>query len=509
MLKKNSVMIISLMVTLIFILIGVFSPKKLSEISSSFLVFATDSFGWFYLISFTLFVVMCIYLAFSKYGKIRLGKDSDRPEFSTGSWLAMLFSTGLAAGLFFWGVAEPVMHYLSPPVGEGGTSESAKLALSTSFFHWGLHFWAVNCIIGLMITYFQFRKNYPPLISYTLYPLLGEKIHGPIGKIVNILTIFAILSGVTTSMGLGVRQVASGLDFVWGIDNTSFSQSILFVIITIGFVMSACYGLDRGIKRLSNINVVIGFIILALIFILGPTQKILQILVASGGDYLQNLVGMSLRMEPFSTDNTWLSNWTIFYWGWIISFATFVGIFIARISKGRTIKEFVMGTMFVPAFTSITWFSVFGGSALHFIHNLGRSELANNVMEDVTTAFFLFLQYFPFSSMLMALSIISILIFMVTSADSTVFVLGMMSEESNNPTNRTKILWGIVIAAIAITLIYSGGLTPLQSVSVAAGLPFTVVVLVMIVSFMKSLKQETAFLSEKKEEDNEEDNIAV
>jgi glycine betaine transporter len=264
------------------------------------------------------------------------------------------------------------------------------------------------------------------------------------------------------------------------------------------FITSACYGLERGIKNLSNFNIVLGLCIMAFVFTFGPTKQILQIFVASTGDYLQNIVGMSLRMEPFLPENTWLSSWTVFYWGWAVSFATFVGLFVARISKGRTIKEFIIGSMLVPSFATMIWYSVFGGSALHFIQNLGDIELANKVMEDVTTAFFYFLQYFPFSSILIVLTILSLVIFFVTSADSTVFVLGMLSEETSDPTNKSKVLWGVVIAALAIALLLSGGLSPLQSVSVAAGLPFTVIMLFMCASLIKSIKQEEASQREQK-----------
>ncbi|OCA91779.1 glycine/betaine ABC transporter permease [Bacillus wudalianchiensis] len=490
-------MITSLLFSLAFVLFGILKPEKLGEFSSYFLLFANDYFGWFYILSATSFVVICLYVAFSKYGKIRLGKDTDRPEFSTGSWIAMLFSAGLAISLFFWGVAEPVMHYMSPPVGEGQTPEAAKAAMKTAFFHWGLHSWGTYAIVGLIIAYFHHRKGYPPLVNYAFYPLLGNKVHGPIGKLINVLTIFAILSGLVTSLGLGAKQLGAGLNYVWGIQNTSLNQILLISFLTVLFITSAYYGLDKGIKNLSNFNIVLAVVIMTVIFILGPTKQILQIFVAGTGEYLQNIVGMSLRMEPFLPDNTWLSNWTIFYWGWAVSFATFVGLFVARISKGRTIKEFIIGSVIVPSLATMIWYSVFGGSALHFIQNLGDIDLANKVMNDVTTAFFYFLQYFPYSSILIVLTLISLVIFFVTSADSTVFVLGMLSEETSDPSNKSKILWGLVIAGLAIALLLSGGLSPLQSVSVAAGLPFTLIILFMCVSFFKSLRREIGVESNK------------
>jgi glycine betaine transporter len=290
-----------------------------------------------------------------------LGKDTDRPEFSTGSWIAMLFSAGLAIGLFFWGVAEPVMHYLSPPFGEGKTAESAQTAMSVSVMHWGLHCWGAYSIVGLIMAYFQHRKNYPPLVNYSFQPLLGDKVNGPIGKLINILTIFSILSGITTSLGLGAKQMGAGLNYVWGVENTSSLQITIIVVLTVMFLASAYSGLDKGIKHLSNFNIILGFCIMLFIFFVGPTKQILQIFVTTTGHYLQNLVWMGFRMEPFRPDDTWLGNWTIFYWGWIVSFATFVGLFVARISKGRTIREFIIGSAVVPSLASALCFRYLAG----------------------------------------------------------------------------------------------------------------------------------------------------
>lgn len=497
--KDRTVLKVSILICSIFIIFAISNPEKLGDISSNFLVFANDYFGWFMILAATIFVALCVFVGISKYGDIHLGKDSDRPEFSTISWIGMLFSTGLAISLFFWGVAEPVMHYISPPIGEGQTDEAAKTALRTVYFHWGLHSWCIYGIVGLIIAYFHHRKGFPPLINYTFYPLLGDKVHGPIGKLINMLTIVAILSGLVTSLGLGAKQISSGLYYTWGISDNALNTILLIGLLTVLFTMSAYFGLEKGIKRLANVNTFLTLFIMFVISLLGPTKEILQVIVGITGDYLQNIVGMSLRTEPFMPENNaWLSNWTIFYWGWAVSFATFVGIFVARISKGRTIREFVFGAILIPTITTVTWYGVFGGSALHFIHNLGEIDLANKVMEDVTTAFFYFLQYFPYSEFLIILTLISIVIFFVTSADSTVFVLGMLSEESSDPTRKTKLLWGIVIAFIAIALLLSDGLSPLQSVSVAAGLPFTVIMLFMCISFIKSLREEVRAIDNEK-----------
>ncbi|MEN1968775.1 BCCT family transporter [Lentibacillus sp. N15] len=489
--RRNIVVIGSLIVVAVFVSFGILAPETMGQISEYILyTFISDNFGWYYMLVAFLFVIICLYVAFSKYGRIRLGKDDDRPEFSTFSWIAMLYSSGLAISLFFWGVAEPVLMYLEPPFGEGGTVESAKVAMQYTFFHWGLHSWGTYAIIGLMMAYFQYRKGTPPLINHTLKPLLGERAFGPLGKVINIIAIFAVISGITTSLGLGVKQMGAGFEYVWNIDNTPINQIILILLLTILFIISASTGIERGIKWLSNINIVLALAIMVLIFVLGPTRHILEIIVNTTGNYVKNFVGMSFHLEPFLNDYTWQAGWDFFYWGWAISFGVFVGIFIARISKGRTIKEFIFGAVLIPSIATMIWYSTLGGSALYNVINLQNTELANRILANMDTALFYFLELFPISPILIGMTIISLIIFFVTSADSTVYVLGMYSEETIAPSNRSKILWGVVIAGVAIALLLSGGLVPLQTVSAVAGLPFSLVIIAMSISFFKSLRAE-------------------
>ncbi|VEF49539.1 BCCT family transporter [Bacillus freudenreichii] len=488
---KNIVVIGALILTSIFVLFGVIAPDKMGDISNYILfTFIGENFGWYYMLVAFAFVAICLYVALSKYGNIRLGKDTDKPEFNRFTWIAMLYSAGLAISLFFWGVAEPVLMYIDPPFGAGETKESAETAMQYTFFHWGLHSWGSYAIIGLIMAYFQYRKNTLPLINETLEPLLGKRAFGPIGKFINILAIFAVISGITTSLGLGVKQMGAGFDYVWGIENNFTNQIILILFLTTLFIISASTGIKRGIKWLSNINIVLALTIMMFIFIAGPTRNILSILVNGTGDYLQNFISMSFHLEPFLNDYTWQAGWDFFYWGWAISFGVFVGLFIARISKGRTIREFIFGAMLIPTIATMIWYSTIGGSALYNIVNLGNNELANRILENMDTALFYFLQLFPYSPVLIFMTFISLIIFFVTSADSTVYVLGMYSEETINPTNKSKIMWGAVIAGVAIALLLSGGLTPLQTVSAVAGLPFSVVVLLMCASFIKSLRNE-------------------
>ncbi|SDI86836.1 BCCT family transporter [Natribacillus halophilus] len=498
--KRYIVLVGALMITFLLVIIGVINSEGLSVFSEYLLNDLIGGyFGWYYMLVAFFIVVICLYTAFSKYGSIKLGKDSDRPEFNKFTWIAMLYSAGLAISLYFWGVAEPVLMYMEPAVGEGETKEAADLAMQYSFFHWALHSFGAYTITGLFMAYFQYRKNAPPLINYAFQPLLGDRIHGPIGQIINIIAIFAVIGGITTSLGLGVMQMGAGFDYAWGIDNTPTTQIFMILILTVLFIISASSGIQRGIKWLSNINIVIALTVLVLIFILGPTTNILETFVSTTGNYLQNFINMSFHMEPFIEGYDWQAGWDFFYWGWAISFGVFVGLFMARISKGRTIKEFILGAMVVPSIATMVWYSTFGGSALYNIVNLGNNELANQILADMDTALFYFLDLFPLGSIIIVLVLVSLVIFFVTSADSTVYVLGMYSEGTTTPTNRSKILWGMVIAGLAIALLLSGTLTALQSISAAAGLPFSLIVIGMCVSFFKSLREEYVGLSYKKE----------
>lgn len=499
---KNIVVIGALMLTLAFVFFGVIAPDTLGRASEYILyTFISENFGWFYMLSALTFVIVCLYAALSKYGNIRLGKDTEKPEFNMFTWIAMLYSAGLAISLFFWGVAEPVLMYMEPPFGEGGTKESAETAMRYTFFHWGFHSWGSYAVIGLIMAYFQYRKNTPPLVNHTLQPLLGDKAFGIIGKTVNIIAIFAVISGISTSLGLGVRQIGAGFDYVYGINNSVTNQIILILILTAMFIASAYSGIQRGIKWLSNINIVLALVIMFFIFFVGPTRNILEVLVKSTGGYVQNFIEMSFHVEPFLNDYSWQAGWDFFYWGWAISFGVFVGLFIARISRGRTIREFIFGAMIIPTLATVLWYSTFGGTALYNIINLGNTELANRILENMDTALFYFLQLFPFSPLLIAMTFISLIIFFVTSADSTVYVLGMYSEETTTPTNRSKIIWGAVIAGVAIALSLSDGLSPLQTVSAVAGLPFSIIVLLMCWSFFKSLREEEVGTLERVEEE--------
>ncbi|EJL23924.1 BCCT family transporter [Brevibacillus sp. BC25] len=492
--------LISLVIVFVIVLFGAISPELFASAASHVLKVTTTNFGWFYLIVTFGFLIFCIFLAFSRYGQIPLGSDDDEPEYSLPTWFAMLFSAGMGIGLVFWGVAEPVSHYFSPPAGvTGQTTEAAQTALRYAFFHWGLHPWGIYALIALALAYFQFRKGAKGLISSTFGPLLGERIHGPIGKGIDILAVIATAFGVATSLGLGTLQINGGLSHLFGLPSNTTVQIVIISIITVLFLLSATTGLDRGIKYLSNTNLVLAMLLLLLTLVLGPTSFIFDAFTSTLGSYLNNLISMSLRLTPF-TQGTWVANWTLFYWSWWIAWAPFVGMFIARVSKGRTIKEFVICVMLVPSLLSFIWFSVFGGTALH-LEIFDQAAIGAAVQRDISTALFLALEQLPMGYILAVVAILLIITFFITSADSAIFVLGMLSSDGNlDPSNRVKITWGVLQSAIAIVLLLSGGLEGLQTASIVAALPFTVIMVLMCFSLVMALKEEDRIAKKKRKD---------
>ncbi|MDD9269399.1 BCCT family transporter [Paenibacillus sp. GCM10023248] len=484
------VLYISIGIILIFVLWGAFAPVQLAATATSMFDLSIKNCGWFFLISTFAFLVFAFYLAFSKYGRIRLGKDDDEPEYSTVSWFAMLFSAGMGIGLVFWGVAEPLSHYLSPPEGAtGATTEAARLAMRYSFFHWGVHPWAIYTLISLAIAYFQFRKDKQGLISSAFSPLLGKLAEGGVGALIDTLAIIATAFGVATSLGLGALQINGGLNHMLGISINPMVQVIIIAVVTVLFLISATTGLDKGIRLISNINLLIAVLLMAFVFVVGPTSFILDLFTSTLGGYLQNLVYMSLRMTPF-TQGSWVGVWTLFYWAWWIAWGPFVGTFIARVSKGRTIKEFVLGVLLVPSLFSFIWFSVFGGTGLH-IELFDHYPIAAAAEKDVTSALFLTLEQLPLGHIIAFMATLLIITFFVTSADSATFVLGMLSTKGNpNPSNKVKIVWGLLQSSIAIVLLISGGLSGLQTASIVAAVPFAIIIIGMCISLMIALRQD-------------------
>lgn len=491
--SKNSVYSISLIITFIIVILGVVFPDKFNDVANNVYGFLANNFGWSYLISMLVFVIFALILAFSKYGNIKLGADDSKPEFSTVSWFAMLFGAGMGIGLVFWGVAEPLSHFTSDITGlTPGSPEAAAFAIRASFKHWGFHPWANYSIIGLALAYFQFRKNKPGLISSIFIPLLGEEsVKGPIGKTIDILAIFATVAGVATSLGLGTLQINSGLNYVFNIPETKMVQLIIILTITFIFIWTAVSGIEKGIKAISDLNLWLAFGLILLTFLVGPSIKMINTFTTGLGDYIGAFFQDSLNISPFG-DNTWTNAWTIFYWAWWIAWAPFVGTFIARISKGRTIREFVGGVILAPALASLLWFAIFGALGI----NLGiTGKMTTSALQSIAAkpelTLFAVIENYPLGTIISVITIVLLCTFFITSANSATFVLGMFSSNGDlNPSNSKKILWGLVQALLAISLLFAGGLKALQTASVAAAFPFIFVMLFACVSLVKALRQE-------------------
>lgn len=489
-LKENSVFILSLLLTLIFIIWGVFFTGNLTKVTNAIYNGSIDYLGWVYLAATLFFVVFSIYLLFSKYGNIRLGRKNDKPDFTTGSWLAMLFGAGMGIGIVYWSIAEPVTHYTSPPYGKGYTIDAANTAMKYTFFHWGIHPWAIYTVIGLALAFFQYNKRLPASISSAFQPIFGDRINGPIGKAIDILSISATVFGIATSLGLGAMQITAGMHDIFGIPNTLFIQLVVILVATVLFIVSINTGLEKGIKYLSNAAIILSIAIMVLILLVGPALTIIKVFFNTTGLYISDFLHMSLRLNPFS-EGQWIATWTLFYWAWWIAWAPFVGMFIARVSKGRTVKEFVIGVLIIPTLGTCLWMSVFGGSALELVQNTGNHELAKYITENVSLSIFAFFDHLPLSSFLSILGFAVIAIYYITVADTATFVLGMLSEGGTlNPSNKIKMTWGVIQSALAAVLLLAGGLEVLQTTSILVALPFALILILMCYSLLKGLKGE-------------------
>ncbi|MBU3015158.1 choline BCCT transporter BetT [Poseidonibacter lekithochrous] len=485
------VFIPSVLFIILLVVFTAISPELANNIFNTVKSFVAEKFGWLYMLSVGIFVLFVLFLAISPFGKFKLGPDHSKPTYSNLSWFAMLFSAGMGIGLMFWGVAEPVMQYVSPPVGSKESIESAKLAMNIVFFHWGIHAWSIYALVGLVLAYFSFRHGLPLSIRSALYPLIGEKIYGGIGHTVDTIAVLGTVFGVATSLGFGVLQVNSGLNYLFDIPVDIITQIILISVITALATISVVLGLDGGIKRLSEINLYLASFLLLFVFIAGPTFFLLGAYVQNIGAYLSNIVEMTFNQYIYDK-TSWMSSWTLFYWAWWIAWAPFVGMFIARVSRGRTIREFVIGVLFVPAGFTFLWMTVFGNSALDAIMNDGFVMLTSAVSADVSTALFKFLEHFPFSGFTSIIAIILVITFFITSADSGALVVDTIASGGNdkNPVWQ-RIFWAVTQGIVAIALLIAGGLGALQSASIIIAIPFAIVMLIAAWGLYRALKLET------------------
>lgn len=489
--KSNGVFIISVLISLIIIIYGYFANENLNVLSGTIMLWVSNAFGWLYVLSIFFFMVFLFWVAFSKYGRIKLGEDDESPSYSDFSWFAMLFCGGTGIGLVFWSIAEPLSHYVAPPEGiVAGTREAAEFSIRTIFLHWGITQWACFAIVGLGIAYFQFRRKKNAQISNLLAPLVGEKATlGLFGKIIDSFAIIVSVAGVATSLGLGVSQICGGLNFLFDVPNTNQTWLTIISAITVFFLASAISGIDKGIKLLSNINAWVALMLLLLAFAVGPKIAILNTLVNGVGQHLQNLIGDTLMINEFG-DNTWVMNWRVFYYAWFIAWTPFVGMFIAEISRGRTIKEFIIGVVVCPSIFTIIWLSVFGTIALKATETYSMEVLTQLVASPETAVFRIFSEY-PISKVISGLIVCLLAIFFTTSADSATYSLSVMSSNGDtNPPIYKKIVWAFIEAAIAYLLLSAGSLKPLQTISIAASLPFLFIMIAICPALIKELKKE-------------------
>ena len=492
--KLTSVFYISISLSIIFILWGTLEPNHLERVATNLQISLQVKFGWLYHLIVGMILLFSIYLAFSKYGKIKLGKDNEKPEYSTFSWFAMLFSAGMGIGLVFWGVAEPLSHYYEPPIGDAQSQVAAKNALPLTFFHWGLHLWAIYALVALSLAYFKFRRNLPGTISATFYPLFGDYVRGPLGIIIDTFAVFATVFGVATSLGFGAIQINGGLHYLNNSIPYGFSSQFVIIIgITFLFMISVFLGIEKGMKLMSNINIILAILLLCFFLSFGPTSFLFQSFATSLGRYTEFLPKINFSLAPLSQNGSkWVHDWTVFYWAWWISWSPFVGSFIARISKGRTIREFIIGVLAAPTLFCALWFTVLGGTGTHFeLFGDGGIWQAMNQGINSENALFATLSQLPFSTITIIVSIILIGTFFITSADSATFVMGMQTSNGMlHPPNQIKAIWGIIQAAAAIVLLWSGGLNGLQSAAIASAFPFAVILIFLMISLHKGLQEE-------------------
>jgi glycine betaine transporter len=490
--KSNAKMTfwIALAVMIPFVIFGAATPEAFGNAADAVFKYMKEAWGWSFIMGASIFLFLTVFLLLSPVGQIRLGGDDEKPAYSNMAWFAMLFSCGMGIGLLFWGVSEPIWHYMWPPHGEAKTAGAVHLAMQYSFFHWGFHPWAIYAVVAASLAYFSYRKGLPMLLSSCLEPILGRKgIEGPWGILVNVIGVFATLFGLATSLGLGAMQIGGGLEELFGFTSGAPLWLAIVIIATVAAIISTVTGIDRGIKYLSQLNIVVAVLLMLLVFILGPTVFILKLLTQATGDYLQNIIQMSFGLDAAGAGTEgWYNAWTVFYWAWWIAWAPFVGTFIARVSRGRTIRNFIVGVMLVPVAVSMVWFAVFGGSALYQTVFEGNEAIMAAVNKDSALGFFSALQGFPLSGLLILVAMFSVAVFFITSSDSGTYVNGMLTSGGNpNPPLYLRITWGSLQGAIAAILLFTGGLKGLQTASVVGGFPFMIIMCLMLYCLMKAL----------------------
>ncbi|MFV5490256.1 choline BCCT transporter BetT [Acinetobacter sp. ASP199] len=473
----------------LFLLMVILAPNSFELMTQQLNQWVTTSFSWFYVLSVAIFLILLIFVALSDMGKIKLGPDHSTPDYNNASWFAMLFTAGMGIGLMFFGVAEPVMHYVNPPAGEPETVQAAQQAMRVTFFHWGLHAWAIYTLVGLSLAYFAYRHQLPLKIRSALYPLIGKRIYGPIGDGVDTFATIGTVFGVATTLGFGVTQINSGLNYLFGIEQSTGVQVILIIIVSALASLSVFFGLDKGIKRLSELNLFLALGLLVFVFLAGPTIYLLQTTIQNVGQYVSGLFSMTFNLYAYQPSG-WIGGWTIMYWAWWISWSPFVGMFIARVSRGRTVREFIVGVLLIPTGFTLIWMGFMGNAALYSILHEANINLMQAVQRDSSVALFEFLHGLPFSAAMSVVATLLVMLFFVTSADSGALVTDYLTAKSDQSPTWQRLFWTVIMALLAIVLLYAGGLAALQSATMLSALPFTLIMLVISWGLIKALRLE-------------------
>lgn len=488
--NESIVFIVSAVIVAMIVAWGFFAPEHLDTYSGYAMDQMIESFGWFYVLATVLFILFCLFLGFGPYRHMKLGTKQEKPEYTYFTWLGMLFAAGMGVGLVFWGVGEPMSHFYHPVNDvEPGSREAAEQGLLYGVFHWGVHPWAVYAIVALGLAFAKFRKNLPGLVSSAFYPLIGNGIYNWQGKVIDTIVIIATTVGIATSFGMSTMQVGSGLSQLFDIETTMMIYMVIIAVVTVVFLLSVMSGLNKGMRYLSISNLGLAGVLLAVALVTGPTVFALEHIILTVGQYVTQLPSLSFDTTPY-TDNEWMGEWTLFYWAWVISWSPFVGTFIARVSRGRTLQEFIIGVLFVPTLITIIWFVTFGGAGIYFDMHMG-TDIASRVAETPEAGLFLVLEQLPFDLVLSLGALVLISIFFITSANSATYVLGVFSSSGDlNPKKKVLFVWGLLISSIAAVLLASGGLEGMQAVATIIAFPFTILMLLMMIAVYKSLHKE-------------------
>ena len=477
---------------LVLVALSFIAPKETEALFRAAQNWVAADAGWFTVLSVAGFLVFVVGVAISNFGKLKLGPDYSTPDYNYVTWLSMLFAAGMGIGLMFFGVAEPVMHYAAPPEGAPATMNAAQQAMRITFFHWGIHAWAVYAVVALSLAYFAYRHDLPLRIRSCLYPLIGERIHGPLGHAVDTFAVLGTIFGLATSLGLGVIQINSGLNYLLKIDVTLMTQIILIIVISLIATASVVTGLDKGVRRLSELNMILAAVLMLFVLATGPTVYLLQTLVQNTGMYISRVFEMTFNLYAYqSSNNDWIGGWTLFYWGWWIAWSPFVGMFIARISRGRTVREFVVSVLFVPLGFTFMWMTFYGNTALHMIMVGGMESLVQAVSADSSVALFKFLEQLPLPALTSTLATLLVVFFFVTSSDSGSLVIDMLTSEGEEMSPVwQRIFWALLSGVIAIALLIAGGLKSLQAATIASALPFTIIMWLMCWGMLRAMRLE-------------------